>query len=438
MLGSSSADPSDDQVQMLAPTISDAGRQIRNLRILVGSVAAVALIAVGSVATLLIARPGPTTSTSVAAFTFQSATPIDAVSAARRIACGRLTAPFQLSQRSPGQWRSALSDNSNYVMKAATDGVFAAQLATLFKAYQDSDAIDRAVDEAGYENAAFYVFGDFKAVADTCQAVGVIFTAGAASSTVFSWTSSTVPSTRGPSLSVGKQPIPNPGPSSTAPYSSTTKSVAPSITESAVPNSLPSPTVPPSPEGANGTGSAGSVIHCDSQVILVMNKTGLAEAIYQDPEGTLATYPRPAKLGTYASDCINPGKKVIFFGPYKTQRAAWEKRRALRTGRADVVLLSVTETAREPGGICELAQTAKPPTLSIDPTVGVSSGPWVFELTNVLIRRSLLPFSESDQSDLSPIMIQAIKQYQKLIGAVADGEVDPTTWANILAYNCSN
>ena len=213
------------------------------------------------------------------------------------------------------------------------------------------------------------------------------------------------------------------GPGTTVVASTNASRIEPQVTSSLADATVPS------------NGQSADLITCSNKVILVMNGTGLEGAIFQDPLGTLAYYPG-AKPGTYGPGCVDPGTKVIYYGPFQTQREAWDKRGSLSQGRATVVLLSVDGTANEPGGICELAQTATPPTLSTDPTAGIISGPWVFELTNILIRHSFLGYSESNNTRLSPTIIHAIEQYQATLGVVPDGEVGPKTWAKILSANC--
>ncbi len=176
-MSEASNNSSGDRVHTPSPASPKAGRQSRKIQVAIASISAIALIAIGAVVALLITRPGSGAPSSATASSSGSAAPADAVTAARQAACGRLTASFIQSERSPGQWRQELNNSSDYVMKAATDGVFAAQLGSLLKAYQDADAIDRTVDETGYENASLYVIGAFKAVSDTCKGVGVIFTA---------------------------------------------------------------------------------------------------------------------------------------------------------------------------------------------------------------------------------------------------------------------
>ena len=179
-----------------------------------------------------------------------------------------------------------------------------------------------------------------------------------------------------------------------------------------------------------------ATLPCDGEFIVVMHANGLDSSIANDPQGTLAGYP-DAKLGAYGT-CVDPRHEIIYYGPFQTAHQAWQERRDRDIPRASVVTLAGSGETGAYGGICELAATAgPPPVLSIDPTQGIDSGNWVFELTSVLNQKGLLANADLGRPTLTPAVVQAIEQYQSRLGVVPDGQVGPKTWAKILADNCN-
>lgn len=187
-----------------------------------------------------------------------------------------------------------------------------------------------------------------------------------------------------------------------------------------------------------------NVLHCKGQTIIVVSDLGLL--LGGDSGASLRTSDYPgSNYGTFATDCKDSGHVVIYYGPYETERAGWVARREMGIGRAAVVMLnndfSSGDSHTISGGLCELLnEQGRPPKLSIDPTDGVQTSPWVFELVEFLVDQPGLhfPMAELGQTTMTADIDTAVKAYQASAGLQADGYVGPATWSHIVYQACGD
>lgn len=207
----------------------------------------------------------------------------------------------------------------------------------------------------------------------------------------------------------------------------------PTSTPAAPPSSAP----PPS-GGASGTQD----IACDGTFIvrihIMLNDDQIAAQLPQllaDNPGSKAGFVPPGCSVAPAAKA--PDSLVIYQGPYTEFTDACAEWHALGSHNVDVLRAGGPPAAPIAYCMCPAIQVYGQPTLSADPTAGLTSGPAVQELSAFLTEFGYGPNAQAGQTTFDQGLAVSVEQFQAANGLAPDGVVGPQTWQAIQFNACS-